>query len=62
MRVALHFCDDSERARNKRIQEGKKYVDCKSRQEILDYFSLNVISLDVISESIDLIGQQDKIV
>lgn len=30
MRLALHFCDDSEEARQERKAAGKKHVECES--------------------------------
>lgn len=51
LRVALHFCDDTVEGRAGREAAGKKHVDCKSREEIIEYFASNIISLDIITES-----------
>ena len=51
LRLALHFCDDTPEGRLDRIQAGKQYIDCKSREEIIDFFSSNIIALDVITEA-----------
>ena len=51
MRLALHFCDDSEKARVERRAAGKKYIECQSHDRILDYFESKIIGLDISSES-----------
>ena len=51
LRLALHFCDDTPEGKLDRIQAGKQYIDCKSREEIIDFFSSNIIALDMITES-----------
>lgn len=50
LRLALHFCDDSAEARKERLTAGKKHLDCKSKEEINEYFAQNLIGLDVITE------------
>ena len=54
MRLAMHFCDDSEEAKRERIEAGKKHIECKSKEEIIDFFSNNIMSLDVMSQQPDL--------
>ena len=54
MRLAIHFCDDSEEARVERRAAGKKHIECQSRDQILDYFENNIIGLDIVSESTTL--------
>ena len=51
MRLALHFCDDSEQARKERRDAGKQYIECESFDKILDYFQSKITSIDVASES-----------
>ena len=51
MRLALHFCDNSTEMKEERRRDGKKYVDCKSKEEALDYWDVNIVSLDLITES-----------
>ena len=51
MRLAIHFCDDSEKARAERRAAGKKYIECQSHDQILDYFESKIIGVDVMSES-----------
>ena len=50
MRIALHFCDDSEEAREERRKAGKKNVKCAKRDEILEYFASNIIYFEVTTE------------
>ena len=38
MRLAMHFCDSSEEARQERIQAGKKHIECKTKNESIEYF------------------------
>ena len=60
MRLALHFCDDSEEARQERRGAGKQFVECESFDKILDYFENTLIGLDVISETATLGKNSDK--
>ena len=50
----MHFCDNSEEAKKERKEAGKKHIECKSKDEIIDYFTHNIMSLDMISEQPDL--------
>lgn len=54
MRLALHLCDNNDKAREQRIKDGKKFIDCAKYNESIEYFSKNIIGLDVITELPDL--------
>ena len=58
-RLALHFCDNSSEAIQQRIQEGKKHIECKSEEEIKIYFTKTIISLDLLSHSVNLGSHED---
>lgn len=51
MRLALHFCDNSTEAKEEKRAAGKKHIDCAPREDILSYFDINIVSLDLISQS-----------
>jgi len=51
MRLIIHFCDDSPKAENKRIKEGKKYVKCKSKNESSKFYENNIFGLDIDTDS-----------
>ena len=38
LRLILHECDDSQAAKSKKIREGKKYIECVSKDDQRKYF------------------------
>lgn len=43
MRMGLHLCDNSTEATDLRRQQGKKHIECKTEEQIYDYFVNEVI-------------------
>lgn len=45
-RLTIHVCDNSEKAKKQRERDGKRFIECASRNESLQYFENTIIGLE----------------
>ena len=45
-RLTIHLCDNSTKAIEQRKREGKKFIECATREKSLEYFENTIIGLE----------------
>lgn len=48
-RIIVHLCDNSEKAKQERIDQNKKFIECATREDSLTYFENTIIGLESLS-------------